>query len=664
MNTKAEILTRAKKRIEALTKQITERTLQIAAEVEALMEHTTSREARQFLKTGCGLGSSDLGVYVKFPKTLKGAEEVLRSGRVPFSVMESLVALDEDTRAEALTNIASGAYLDTKDIASLRRRRRYEATPFVVAHERERKAAISIEHKRHSSSALATLEEDVAVFIKKSISFHQNFKYLARRSRNLENTGYLQSFELLKLEGARLLGSFEELFGSCTHPHSDRKLVRAHMALERFATGRFSHAGGWSFDERAGDFQFAEIISALQVLTKRPLQSDWLYHTHPFRKTDLTSIPIRLQSLELCAGLGGMAMGMERAGFDPVALIEIDFDACATMRANRNDWNVVQADIKSVNYSDYNGKVDLVTGGIPCQPYSRNGHASGKNDPRDLFPEAVKIVRAIRPKAFVFENVGGFLDAKHADHRATIFAGFADAGYGVRVISIDTKDYGIAQERARVFVIGMSPENMTRFRAPPPFPQWRATLGDALEDQMAAGGWSEAAAWADRRRSQVIVRGLKIEIGALASTIIGEKRIPQEKEAARWGLREIAVGRTLAAPPTDDMARLHGDGFMPGLTMGMKLRLMGLPDDLLVVGEESSRAQQIGNAVVPRVSQAIGLAVYSAIEGVEFDTETMLRSQRLPYEPEAPLVRSNGSSQRSMRRNASVGVRASLNPTG
>ncbi|WP_296097214.1 DNA (cytosine-5-)-methyltransferase [uncultured Agrobacterium sp.] len=639
MNTTADALTKATKRIEALRRQITDRELEIAAEVHALIEHTPTREARQFLKTSCGLGSAEFGVYVKVSRTLKGAEDVLRSGRVQFSVMKSLVALDEDTRAEALTNIAAGAHLGTKDIAALRRRRRYETTPFVVAQERERKAAITSESRRYSSSALSTLEEEVAIFIKKAMELHQRSRRLARRSRYLENDVYLQDYELLKLGGAKLLESFERLFGSGGHTH--RWIARAYTALKRFSTGRFSHLGGWSFNEQAGDFEFAEIISALQVLTRRPLRSDWLYRTHPFRETDLTSTPKRLRSLELCAGLGGMAMGMEHAGFDPVALIEIDPDASATMRANRDDWNVIEANIKLVDCSVYCENVDLVTGGVPCQPYSRNGRGLGKNDQRDLFPETVKIVNAVKPKGFVFENVKGFLDAKHADHRASLFASFADAGYEVRVVSIDSKDYGIAQERARVFIVGLRPEYMARFRPPPSLPQWRATLGDALADQMAAGNWSEAAAWADRRRTQVIVRGRKIEIGALASTITGEKRTPQEKEADRWGRREIAVGRISAGPPTDELARLSGDAFMPGLTIEMKLRLMGLPDDLVVVGENASQAQQIGNAVVPRVSQAIGLAVYSAIQGVEFNYETMLRSRPLPYEIVPPSSRSD-----------------------
>ncbi|MBB4171945.1 DNA (cytosine-5)-methyltransferase 1 [Rhizobium sp. BK538] len=329
-----------------------------------------------------------------------------------------------------------------------------------------------------------------------------------------------------------------------------------------------------------------------------------------------------------------MSLGLEAAGFDPVALIELNSDAAASLRANRRDWNVIKQDMKQVDYAPHRDRIHLLAGGLPCQPYSRAGKALGKDDERDLFPAATEIVNAVRPKAFMFENVDGFNDAKHADHRAEVFARFAEAGYAVRTISVNAKDYGIAQERPRIFVIGMSPENMARFRPPPTFEEWRATVGHALEDMMGAGGWSGASRWAERRRTQVIVRDNKEEIGGLASTLLGEKRRGREKEIGRWGLREIIIGGTWDAPPTDAMAAAAGDDFMPGLTMPMKARLMGLPDGYVVIGNKESQSQQIGNAVVPRVAQAVGLAIYSALLGVDFDWEVVLRHPRLPYERE------------------------------
>ncbi|TBY27432.1 DNA cytosine methyltransferase [Rhizobium leguminosarum] len=632
MNAKADALSQAKKRIESLQAQMTDRVLGMAAEIEILMEHATPREARHFLRTSCGLATSDLSVYVKFSSTLKGAEAALRNARVPFAVMKALVGLDEDTRAEALTSIAGGAHLDTKDIGLLRKRSRLERLSRLEKQELERKADIAAAARKGLKSSLASLDREAEQFIGGVTRFAKTYKHLVLYSDPLASGEYLDAFGSICSDAARILRLFESLFGNEIDEAEDRRMSRAHRSLTRFAKGTFSHDGGFGFDASIKDFVYFDLIGALRVLTKRPKQPTWFYDETARSTTGLTAIPKRLRSLELCAGLGGLALGMESAGFEPAALIEINRDAAATLKLNRPHWEVIQDDVTKVDYSRYAGKIELLTGGIPCQPYSRSGDRLGKNDPRDLFPAAVKIVAEVKPKAFMFENVDGFVDAIHADHRAEIFAGFADAGYVTRIVSLNAKDFGIAQERGRVLIIGMRPEDMARFRPPETFPEWRVTIGDALEDLMAEGGWSGAHAWADRRRTQVIERNGKFEIGALASTILGEKRTAREKEAARWALREIMIGRTWEHPPTDEMALAHGEGFMPGLTMKMKLRLMGLPDDWILVGSEASQSQQVGNAVVPRMAQAVALSIYAALRGVDFDLAAMLLQHPLPYE--------------------------------
>jgi len=632
MNTKADALSQARRRIEILQAQMTDRALSMAAEIEALMKRATPREARHFLRTSCGLATSDLSVYIKFSSTLKGAEAALRAARVPFAVMKALVSADEDTRAEALTSIAGGAHLDTRDISLLRKRTRLEKMSRLQKQEMDRKADLVVAARKRFRTAIASLDDEAARLIENVTHFAKGFRQLVRYSDPLGNGEYMERFEAIRSDSVRILELFESMFGTDIDEVDDRRMARAHQALHRFAAGRFSHVGGFGFDESKNDFEYCDLIGALRVLTRRPKRSSWLYDETARSTTGLTVIPKRLRSLELCAGLGGLALGLEAAGFDPLALVEFNKDAAATLNMNKPDWKVIQDDIIKVDYSEFAGKVSLLTGGIPCQPYSRSGDRLGKNDPRDLFPAVVKIVSQIRPRAFMFENVDGFNDAIHADHRADIFAGFAEAGYETRVISVNAKDFGVAQERGRVLIVGMRPEDMVKFRPPQTFPEWRATLGDALEDLMAEGGWSDAHAWAERRRVQVIERNGKFEIGALASTILGEKRTAREKEAARWAQREILIGRTWDHPPTDAMALAHGEGFMPGLTMKMKLRLMGLPDDWILVGSEASQSQQVGNAVVPRMAQAVALSIYAALEGLEFDLSALLRQNPLPYE--------------------------------
>lgn len=112
----------------------------------------------------------------------------------------------------------------------------------------------------------------------------------------------------------------------------------------------------------------------------------------------------KLTSIEICAGAGGQALGLEAAGFDHLALVEIDKDACQTLRSNRPNWNVVEGDLRNFSAKQFKN-VDLLAGGVPCPPFSKAGKQLGKEDERDMFPEAVRLVRECRPKAVMLENV-------------------------------------------------------------------------------------------------------------------------------------------------------------------------------------------------------------------------------------------------------------------
>lgn len=118
-----------------------------------------------------------------------------------------------------------------------------------------------------------------------------------------------------------------------------------------------------------------------------------------------------LTAIELCAGGGGQALGLELAGFHHVAAVEYEPHYCTTLRTNRPHWKVVQDDIRNFRSHDYSG-IDLIAGGVPCPPFSIAGKQLGGDDERDMFPAALAIVEAIRPRAVLFENVQGLASAK------------------------------------------------------------------------------------------------------------------------------------------------------------------------------------------------------------------------------------------------------------
>jgi len=119
---------------------------------------------------------------------------------------------------------------------------------------------------------------------------------------------------------------------------------------------------------------------------------------------------------EFCVGGGGQALGLEAAGFGCVAAIEIDADCCTTLRLNRPQWNILQEDMRQVDGKRWSN-VDLFAAGVPCPPFSIAGKQLGTDDDRDLFPEAIRIIGEMKPKAVMLENVPGFASAKFADYR-------------------------------------------------------------------------------------------------------------------------------------------------------------------------------------------------------------------------------------------------------
>ncbi|MBB3394497.1 DNA-cytosine methyltransferase [Rhizobium sp. BK060] len=253
-------------------------------------------------------------------------------------------------------------------------------------------------------------------------------------------------------------------------------------------------------------------------------------------------------------------------------------------------------------------EMDLVSGGPPCQPYSSDGYGLGKDDPRDLLPECVRIVDEIRPKVFLFENVDGLLHARHSDHVADILRGFRRAGYEVDIHRIHAENYGLAQERSRVLIIGIRRDLARAFRTPPTFPQRRTNLGDVLVDLMAANGWEGAYQWARERR----------ESNAIASTIVTRRG----KEAARWASKGVDIAGQPETTPTGEQAARPG--FIPALTARMRARLQDFPDDWEFVGGKQATADQIGNAVPPRMAAAVGLAIHGALKDANWDMEAML----------------------------------------
>src|ERR1700691_2792435 len=157
---------------------------------------------------------------------------------------------------------------------------------------------------------------------------------------------------------------------------------------------------------------------------------------------------MELTSLELCAGAGGQGIGLERAGFAHEGLVEVDEHACATLRLNRPKWQVYEADLEAFDGRPFKG-VDLLSGGLPCPPFSVAGKQLGKKDERNLFPAAIRLVDEIRPRAVMIENVRVILSAVFEDYRAYIAAQLKKLGYVADWQLVNASNFGVSQSRTR-----------------------------------------------------------------------------------------------------------------------------------------------------------------------------------------------------------------------
>lgn len=204
-----------------------------------------------------------------------------------------------------------------------------------------------------------------------------------------------------------------------------------------------------------------------------------------------------LTCVEICAGAGGQALGLAMAGFVHVALVEYEQSYCNVLKANRPEWNVICADVHDFDGRPYQG-VDLLAGGVPCPPFSVAGKQLGKDDERDLFPEAIRLIREIQPRAVMLENVRGFLDPGFEEYRNHIFTEIQKLGYVTHIKLLNASDYGVPQLRPRVVIIGVRKDQRGAFEYPQEHPDDAPTVGETLGDLMAQNGWKNAKKWTEQ----------------------------------------------------------------------------------------------------------------------------------------------------------------------
>lgn len=300
-------------------------------------------------------------------------------------------------------------------------------------------------------------------------------------------------------------------------------------------------------------------------------------------------------SVEMCAGAGGQALGLERAGFEHQALVEIESSYCKTLQFNRPQWNVLGRSLVDFDGRPYKG-VDLLAGGLPCPPFSVAGKQLGADDERNLFPEALRLVDECRPRAIMIENVRGFLDAVFEDYRRELKGQLKKLGYETDWRLLNASEFGVPQLRPRVVIIALKKEIAGDFEWPAVAKHNPQTVGETLFELMAANGWRGAAAWRERANeiAPTIVGGSKKHGGP----DLGPTRA--RKAWASLGVNGLSLAD---APPERDFVG------MPRLTVQMVARLQGFPPDWQFAGRKTIAYRQVGNAFPPPVACAVATQI-------------------------------------------------------
>jgi DNA (cytosine-5)-methyltransferase 1 len=384
------------------------------------------------------------------------------------------------------------------------------------------------------------------------------------------------------------------------------------------------------------------------------------------------------RSFELFSGAGGLALGLHQAGFEPVALLERDKGCCDNLAANiacgrcgMSGWNVVQADARSVRYSGFGPGVDFISGGPPCQPFSLGGKHKANADSRDMFPEAVRAVRELRPKGFLFENVKGLLrksfsayfhyillQLSHPDVEARdgmdwtehlrrleqCHATSAHGGLSYHVVYrlLNAADYGIPQSRHRVVIVGFRSDVDANWSFPAPTHSKEALLFAKLGD----GSYWEEHRIARKDRQDPDARERRA-VQMADPNVLGERwrtvrdairGLPDPTDEAarlfenheyRGGARPYAghSGSALDEPSKAIKAGAHGvpggenmlvqdDGSLRYYTVRESARIQTFPDAYAFHASWTESMRMIGNAVPVRLAAVIGNSVARHLERV------------------------------------------------
>lgn len=319
-------------------------------------------------------------------------------------------------------------------------------------------------------------------------------------------------------------------------------------------------------------------------------------------------------AIELFAGAGGLALGLEKAGISTLEFVEIDKSCCETLRKNRPNWNVVCEDIHKTDFTEYAGKVDIVTGGFPCQAFSYAGKKLGMEDVRGtLFYEFARCVKEVQPKIFMAENVRGLVSHDKGRTLSTIINVFSELDYDVQYKVLNAAYFNVPQKRERIVIIGTKRGMNIKYEYPTPNKKMMT-----LKEGLKGCPESEGQTYSPKKKavlSMVPPGGCWVDLPEdVQKSYMGKSFYSgggKRGMARRISWDEPCLTLT-CSPSQKQTERCHPDETRP-FTVREYARIQSFPDDWDFCGGIGDKYKQIGNAVPVNFAYALGLALKSAI---------------------------------------------------
>ncbi|MGA5165234.1 MULTISPECIES: DNA cytosine methyltransferase [Streptomyces] len=316
--------------------------------------------------------------------------------------------------------------------------------------------------------------------------------------------------------------------------------------------------------------------------------------------------------VELCAGVGGQALGLEQAGFHVVAAVDIDADSCATLARNRPHWYIVHDDLNHIEpvHHEPMDYADVLSCGLPRSPYSIAGKQLATDDKRDTLRATLDMASYIRPRVLLLENIPTFLHAaKFETERRAVQEAVHDLGYQLKSAVLTATDFGVPQHRPHGFMVAMHPDDLSHFEWPEPYPGVCPSMGETLHESMASAGWPEAADWAARASepAPLIMGGATGRGGA----DLGASRA--KAIWARWGVYGGSIGDSVPGPDFRMNFDVEPRFGLPRITVDQVALLQGFTREWGIVGRKTSAYRQISQTTPPPLAAAVGRQIMSAL---------------------------------------------------